>query len=759
MFDYSYDPETGGLLLNDGTPQFSKEPRPVFSDEMRLLHMDEMWQFDFQNDLPYMWAESANYFYRGELVARTLGGSLYEAPKIDFDVRKDNTGKRGPSLQRDTQLLPVDIEEMVVRNTDMMSVIEQSTCKKIYNYYKRNKNKLDCFHVAFSGGKDSIVLLELAYKALRNNFIVVFGDTKMEFPDTYALVDIIEEQCRERKIPFYRAASHFDPSDSWCLFGPPSRVLRWCCTVHKAAPQILKLREILGKVDYVGADFIGVRAAESLKRSEYEFENFGKKQKGQYSQNPILDWTSAEIWMYIFSRNLYVNAAYKKGNPRVGCLFCPMGRGKSDFYRYSSYAREIDPFIQIIKKSVDDKNMDSYIANGGWCARSSGRDIMGNEQRIVEEIKDGYVYLIVKNVSDNWKEWAKTIFHIEIPYDVAQREEGYIVKFPEVFNKTMSGKLLKQVFYKTAYCVGCRACEANCKYGCISFTGAKVEIKNCQHCGQCHTIGLGCYVADCMKKPTGVKKMSINTFDDHAPKPEWLNSFFEHGEKFFDEASTLGPNQNRKFRRFLSDAELIKKNSGNVTNFFSLVSQVGYSNEAACGLMYVKLAYNNPQIRWYIDNMEIDSPCSAEFIKEKLNLEGLSDKDARSVIKAFGRLCNISLGIIMKLGITKGKPIDSLTRTKCSMKDDRVLLYALYRYAETCEDYYEFSLSRLMDVSIESAGISPVKLFGYSEDEMESMLNGLSSKYSEFVNVTFTHGLDKITLRDDKTADDVLTLF
>ena len=64
-----------------------------------------------------------------------------------------------------------------------------------------------------------------------------------------------------------------------------------------------------------------------------------------------------------------------------------------------------------------------------------------------------------------------------------------------------------------------------------------------------------------------------------------------------------------------------------------------------------------------------------------------------------------------------------------------------------------------MDATIESAGISPVKLFGFSEDEMEAMLRGLAAKYHDYIDVTFTHDLDKITLRDYHTSTDVLKLF
>lgn len=757
MFDYKFDPQTGGLLLDDGTPQSSKEPRPVYAEEMTLLHMDEMWAFDIQNDVPYMWAEAANYYYRGKLVAKTVGGTLSEPPKIDYGVMKNEDGSKCPSLPQGYRLEPVDIKEMVRKNSDLLSVIEQSTCKKIYDYYKRNKKKLDCFHVAFSGGKDSVVLLELVYKALSNNFIVVFGDTKMEFPDTYKLVDIVEQQCKDRNIPFYRAASHLEPAESWRMFGAPSRVLRWCCTVHKAAPQTLKIREVIGKNDYVGADFVGVRAAESLKRSEYEFENYGKKQKGQYSQNPILDWTSAEIWMYIFSHGLPVNGTYKKGNSRAGCLFCPMGGGKSDSMRMLSYPEEISAYTDIIRETVNDKNMDSYISNGGWLNRKNGRDLLNNPSRYEEYEDNEAVYLRITDPASDWKEWIKTIGSMSFKYDIKYSETGYTVSFPLKINKTTEGKHFKQVFRKAAYCVGCRVCEMNCPNGCISFANG-LKIEGCKHCLQCHAIDDGCLAYHSLQHPKngGHVMKSLNSFADHAPKSNWVIDFFDRGNSFLDD-NKLGPMQISMFKRFLSDAKLISKSK--TTDFYELIVKIGADSATAWGLIYTQLAYYNPQIRWYVDNMDVDETVTKKAIEDRLMADDVSAKDARSITKAFKRLCEIPLGTALNFGVTSGKSIDSLTRTKCALNDDRVLLYALYRYAEACEDYYEFSLSRLMDTSAKSAGLSPVKLFGFTEDEMESMLNGLSSKYPAFINATFTHGLDKVSLRDDKTSDDVLTLF
>ena len=731
MFGYEFDAETGGLLLNDSTPNSSKEPRPVYATEMRMLHMDEWFAFEDQNDRPYLWAEAASYYYRGELIARTKGGSLCEAPVMDYLVASNESGEKVPAVPRGYELQPVDVDSMVAKNADMMAIIEQVTVKKIYDYWKRYQKRLDCFHVAFSGGKDSMVLLELVKKALPHNaFMVVFGDTKMEFPDTYKLVNIVEQQCKEDGIAFYRAASHLGAEEAWRLFGAPSTVLRWCCSVMKSTPQTLKIRDILGKDNFVGADFVGVRAEESIKRSEYEFESYGKKQKGQHSQNPILDWNSAEVWLYIYSRKLPINEAYKKGNTRAGCLFCPMGRGKADSFRQMSYPNEIEKFVSIIRDMTDDPNIETYISNGGWASRKNGRDIKNNPERYIETERDGKLYIRVISPKTDWREWIKTLGDLPFDFSIVETADGYEVGFPIEYNKTVLGKRFKQVFRKAAYCIGCRVCEVNCVFGCIDFSNG-LKITNCRHCQQCHEVDEGCLMYHSLEQPKNggrVMKNSLNSYADHAPKPEWIDDFF-----------------------------LIVKEEA--TSLYDLVKSIGKNTDAAWGLILINLAYNNVQIKWYIDNMQVQEANARNSLEDILKAEGVSDKDARSIMKAFKRLTETPLGTVLHFGTTSGKSVETLTRTKCTLQDDRVLLYALYRYAEACQDYYEFSLSRLMNTSIDSAGISPVKLFGFAEDEMITMLNGLSAKYPAFINVTFTHGLDKISLREDKTSDDVLRLF
>ncbi len=369
MYSYTYDRKTGGILLNSSPNGFSKEPRPVYAFELDVLGFDKYWKYDKQTDHPYMWAEANNYYYRGTLVAKLKGGNIYTVPEII--IPSDEDGNPVTPEPKGISLRPVDIDAMVEANREMLEIIEHTTVKKILAIYTKYKDRLDCFHVAFSGGKDSCVLLDLIKKALpKGSFVVMFGDTGMEFPDTYDVIRKTKQRCMEDEIPFYIAKSHLNPKESWELFGPPSRVLRWCCSVHKSTPQALKLRSITGKDDYTGLAFVGVRAHESATRAEYKYENYGIKVKGQYDFYPILEWTSAEVFLYIFANGIYINETYKKGNSRAGCLICPMSAGLSEYMRRVIYPDAVAEYFDLIKDTSDKPFTDSrffdFMNRGAW---------------------------------------------------------------------------------------------------------------------------------------------------------------------------------------------------------------------------------------------------------------------------------------------------------------------------------------------------------------------------------------------------------
>lgn len=762
MYSYTFDEETGGILLNSSPTLFSKEPRPVYASEMDLLEFDKYWKYNKQNEVPYLWTESNVYYYKGTIIAKIKGGDLYTPPEVM--PQYDELGN--VVLGKETCCLePMDIAKMCEKNKDFLTILENTSVKLIVKAYEKYKNKLDIFHVAFSGGKDSAVLLDLVKKALpKGSFVVIFGDTGMEFPDTYEVVRETKKRCEDEGIPFYEAKSHFNPEESWKLFGPPARVLRWCCSVHKSTPQTLKMREITGKNDYTGLDYVGVRAHESLARSKYEVENYGKKQKGQYSYNPILEWTSAEIWLYMFANDIKINGAYKKGNSRAGCLFCPMGGGKNDYYQYNSYPAEVGKYINLVKsmnaRNAGDENaLCSYLSNGGWNARKNGRDLTINEEHYRDDVVKGKVVLTITKPSSEWKEWIKTMGTIPFEYSIEETVNGYKVIFDGSVQKRFPSeyKRFKQVFHKAAYCVGCKVCETNCPHGKISFENG-IKISDCLHCGQCHDIPSGCLAYHSLKTSRGNsmgKKESINSFANHAPKLDWVREFFEIGDSYWGENSLNKGNQEPKLKRFFRESRVT--NAENKEDFlFYYAQQVGWENETLWGLMLVNLVQNNPQFRWYVNNMETGKYYDKKTIRDLLISEDISDGDAVSITSAYKRFCDLPLGYSLNFGACDD---EDLVRLKCNIVDNRVVLYALYLFVETCNMEKEFHISVLFDEEVERDGVSPVRLFGlYDEDELQSILLGLTSRYPEFINATFTNDLKTITLYD-KTSADVLELF
>ncbi len=246
---------------------------------------------------------------------------------------------------------------------------------------------------------------------------------------------------------------------------------------------------------------------------------------------------------------------------------------------------------------------------------------------------------------------------------------------------------------------------------------------------------------------------SLNSFADHAPKKEWLQAFFELKEDFF-ECHTLGPMMFDMFRRFLKDAGLNEKN--HFTDFAELVSQIGWETDTAMGLILTNLVAENPQVQWYVRNLDVGMFYERQKVEEMLTAVDVKPKDAKSIVKAYKRLTETPLGTVLAFGYMTDD--QDLIRTKCSVSDNRVILYALLKFTEKCNDYKEFTLAWLMNDAIDRDGISPTRIFGLEYEDMKSILLGLSARYPDFIDATFTNDLDKITIKD-KTSEDVLNLF
>ena len=162
--------------------------------------------------------------------------------------------------------------------------------------------------IAYSGGKDSDVILQLA-KESGIRYRAIYKNTTIDPPGTL-------EHVREMGVEILRAKDSF--FHLVAQKGFPSRFSRFCC-------EKLKEYKVLDK------SVIGVRKAESRKRNERYNEPTGcryygsKKEENHVEQiYPILDWTDEDVRDFIIDRKL-----------KLAPIYYNQGGGKSTYKNVS----------------------------------------------------------------------------------------------------------------------------------------------------------------------------------------------------------------------------------------------------------------------------------------------------------------------------------------------------------------------------------------------------------------------------------------
>lgn len=252
------------------------------------------------------------------------------------------------------------------------------------------------------------------------------------------------------------------------------------------------------------------------------------------------------------------------------------------------------------------------------------------------------------------------------------------------------------------------------------------------------------------------KNMSLNSYSHHAPKMEWIQQYFDY-KNDFDNNHSLGSQMYSFFKRFLRDANLLDENGFSDTA--KLVDRLGYESETAWGIIYTNLCYT-PQVNWLVNNVDFYTDYDKKLMATLMIESGAKESWTNDIFSSIGRITELPMGELGFGRMVKEKNrAVGMVRNTWSNPVPEVILYALYKFAEACGEYYQFSLETLMDDTIERNGVSPTRMFGIDRDEMVRILNGLSINYPEFISASFTLDLDNITLRDDKTSEDVLGLF
>lgn len=428
MYKITWDKETGGVQLHsrivDGTLGIS--PRPVFFEELDLLGLDKLgWTYPHAEE-PIMWAVNKQYWYRGVRLFDAKGANIYTKPTLEMQ----------PGIEP-MSLEPVDVKKMLQRTSELMFVLENEAIEFIRDTYlayaKANKTyakadankldfesmaehvekkskqrmavvkqdcdsfdimpfataekegkrvllstKIDRFIASFSGGKDSQVVLDLCTRAIPpTDFEVIYSDTGYELPPSLTLYKDVEAYYKKKfpSLRFLTARNHESVLNYWDKIGTPSDNHRWCCSVMKTAPLYRKLMEGTDKRQKFLA-FEGVRAEESVSRSEYSRIGKGVKHKFVVNARPILNWSTTEVFLYLLEHELHINTAYRVGKPRVGCILCPFGSPWDDMIVNNCYSNDLRPFLQKIESTAKARripNRAEYISERKWKLRGSGK--------------------------------------------------------------------------------------------------------------------------------------------------------------------------------------------------------------------------------------------------------------------------------------------------------------------------------------------------------------------------------------------------
>lgn len=174
--------------------------------------------------------------------------------------------------------------------------------------FLRKNEPPEGYFVGFSGGKDSIAVLQVCREAGVKH-TAYYTNTGIDAPEVVKFItknypDVIHVR---PKVNFY-AKLRVTP--------PPLPMTRWCCTYIKEKPSyIIPLNHRV----------FGVRAEESKRRAARGMMNTRtlNKKRTLTNYHPIFTWPEWAVWDFIESRGLKFPDLYLEGWNRIGCVLCP----------------------------------------------------------------------------------------------------------------------------------------------------------------------------------------------------------------------------------------------------------------------------------------------------------------------------------------------------------------------------------------------------------------------------------------------------
>lgn len=224
------------------------------------------------------------------------------------------------------------------------------------------------YYVAFSGGKDSVVILDLVKRA-GVKFDAHYNITGIDPPELYYFI----------RDNFPEVQRHRPEITIWKLIEkkmmPPTRTVRYCC-------EYLKERGVAGR-----RIITGVRRAESARRSKrQQVENCFRGKYKEYV-HPIFYWSDKDVWEYIHKYSLKYCHLYDEGFKRLGCIGCPMadkGRIKQ-FKRWPKYEAKYRKAFDVAAKLNINRLGDRTVNGPRWVDGDAMFDWWMDERRTKDD--------------------------------------------------------------------------------------------------------------------------------------------------------------------------------------------------------------------------------------------------------------------------------------------------------------------------------------------------------------------------------------